>query len=227
MRVMRTAVVLLGLVGTLAWAQAPESAPPPAAAAPTLPPPPPAETTSPASATVATAAPAAALVPEITPPSDHSVGVHLAVNLGLFAIDVHQGRFYGFASANLGVPLLTNGSFGAFALGLGASVPISSPAESMWYFDVYGMALPGWQDVYGSGGSSKSPFVGFGVGAGFRFLHRSGLVIGFKFPVFGLAAASNYNGYSYGGQVQTSQLVGLFFLSAIVAMPIVSFGYRF
>jgi hypothetical protein len=215
---------------SFAWAQGtPPAAATPAveAPAPTTPPPPslppPPPSTEPAAAPVAVPAPAVA--PPVTGRdavapaevvSDRSFGVHVAVNLGLFAVDLQQGHFYGFAAANAGVPLVSNGSVGAFAIGLGYSTPLSRPEESMWFMDFFVDALPGW---WGQGGSI-APVVGVGAGLGFRFLHRSGFTAGFKIPVFG-ASFSSMSGFS------TSQSVGMYYLFSLIALPIVSFGYRF
>ncbi|MEW5742385.1 MAG: hypothetical protein AB1938_25940 [Myxococcota bacterium] len=192
-----------------------EVAPP----APSVPPPPPSvppPSASPVPPPAAVAAPRPVAVPPEELVSDRSVGIHIGVNLGLFAFDVHQGHFYGFASGNAGIPLVTNGQVGAFAIGLGYSTPLSRPSESMWFMDFFLEALPGWWTSQGAPGA----VVGLGGGMGFRYLHRSGFTAGFKVPVFGAA-------FSVESNVSSAQSVGFFYLFNGVALPIVSFGYRF
>lgn len=226
-RVVRWVLVSSLCVASFAWAQdggVPDAAtgaveapslPPP----PTAPPPPPPIEAAPPPAAV----PAPAVAPAYTPAprevvSDHSVGIHVGVNLGLFAFDVHQGRFYAFAAANAGIPLVSNGSIGAFALGFGYSAALSRPDESMWFMDFFVEALPGWQQSFNF--STPNLVVGVGGGLGFRYLHRSGFTMGFKLPVFGASFSTQTN-------FSASQSVGAFFLFNAIALPIISFGYRF
>lgn len=224
-RLHRGLAVVVMLHAALAVAQAtpaPTAEPAPAAPpVPSIPPPPPSAepTATPAPTTVP---------PAVAPPlygrgpampkevvSDRSFGIHVGVNLGLFAVDFQLGHFYGFAAGNAGVPLVSNGSIGAFAIGLGYTTPLSHPDESMWFMDFFVDALPGWATQGGA-----EAVVGAGVGLGFRYLHRSGFTAGFKIPVFGasFSTASNYS---------TSQSVGMFYLFSAIALPIISFGYRF
>jgi hypothetical protein len=193
----------LSLIAASAFAQE-EVAPPP--------PPPPA-------AQGEVSAPAPAPAPAEPAVSDHTVGLHLAANVGLFSLDVHQGRLYGFVAGNAGVPLLSNGQTGSFALGLGASFAVSPPAPSMWFFDVFAMTLPGWTTQ----GNGREVAVGIGIGAGFRYLHRSGLTFGFKVPIFGASVGPGATSV-FGG---TGQMVSTFYLQSAIALPMLSVGYRF
>lgn len=224
-------VVLLCLVsGLAAFAQDPPVATPPA---PSEPPPPavaPAAQPIPDAPPVAAVPPPATLVPPaaVAPAPNVNVakgtwfGAYAAVNIGLIGVDLHVDRSYTFLAGNLGVPLVTNGDFGAFAIGSGYSFPLSAPGESMWVLDVFGVVNPGWQRRYDAcfdfGCSPVTyPFVGLGAGVGFRFLHWSGFTFGIKAPVFG--AAIN------GGNT-TSAAVGTFYLANLVGLPIFSFGFR-
>jgi hypothetical protein len=207
-----------------AWAQTRSheggSSPVATESAPEAPPPP-------TSLPTPSATPPSGLAPAVLPPtpgpeyevvSDRSVGIHIGVNLGLFVFDVHRGRFYGFASANAGIPLVTNGQVGAFAIGLGSSTPLSRPSESMWFMDFFFEALPGWFAQPSS--SAAGPVVGLGAGLGFRFLQRRGFTVGFKVPVIG----ASFSGFS---NFTPANSVGFFYLFNGVALPFVSFGYRF
>lgn len=226
-RVVRWVVVSSLCVASFAWAQdggvpdltmeapAPSLPPPPSAP----PPPPPIEAAPPPAAV-----PPPAVAPVYPPAprevvSDHSIGIHVGVNLGLFAFDVHQGHFYAFAAANAGIPLVSNGSIGAFAIGFGYSTTISRPDESMWFMDFFVEALPGWQQQNARFGTADL-VVGVGGGLGFRYLHRSGFTMGFKLPVFGASFSTQSN-------FSAAQSVGVFYLFNGIALPIISFGYRF
>lgn len=200
------------------------SEPPPPAVAPAPQPipdgPPPATVPPPATAPVV----APSLAPAVNVAKGTWFGAYAAVNIGLIGIDLHVNRSYTFLAGNLGVPLVTNGSFGAFAIGSGYSFPISTPGESMWVLDVFGVVNPGWQQRYDINSCNQFacvpanvPFVGIGAGVGFRFLHWSGFTFGIKAPVFGAAI----NGGS-----TTSEAVGTFYLANLVGLPIVSFGFR-
>jgi hypothetical protein len=145
-------------------------------------------------------------------------GLHAAVNVGLISVDLHVGHSYSFLAANVGIPLVTNGLTGAFAVGSGYSFPLSAPGESMWVMDVFGVANPGWQRTSCFDCVNPTQFyVGLGVGIGFRYLHWSGFTFGLKAPVFGAAP---------GGGTSTSETVGTFYLANLIALPLVSFGYR-
>ena len=165
------------------------------------------------------------------PLSEKSFGLYLGVNLALIGVELQVGRFYGFVAGNIGIPLVTNGGLGAAVLGLGYNVPLSAPGESMWFMDFYGEALPGWVSVYRYDtpyGAQGTPFVGLGIGVGFRFLHRSGFTLGFKVPIFGLAVGPGAGGVGNTGLAPTgSQLVGTYYLANLIALPIVSLGFRF
>jgi hypothetical protein len=189
----RIACILVLVVSIPALAQ---TAPPPV----TLPPAPPAEVTV-----------AAEPAPAVEPVRDVSLSIQLAVNVGLLSVDVQVRRFYVFAAGNIGVPLLSHGLIGAFAMGAGYTFALTSPSDSMWFMDLFGLANPGWMN--------GSPFIGLGAGLGFRYLHRSGFTMGLKVPLLGGVIGANQNG--------TAAAVGYFFLANAIALPAVSFGYRF
>ena len=222
-------VLVLSLVSSFAALAQETPAAPPAPSEP----PPPAVTPAPVAQPIPDAPPPAAVPPPATAPvaapapavnvaKGTFFGAYAALNIGLIGIDLHVNRSYTFLAGSLGVPLVTNGDFGAFAIGSGYSFPISAAGESMWVLDVFGVVNPGWQrryDVCFDFGCSPQtyPFVGIGAGVGFRFLHWSGFTFGIKAPVFGAAI----NGGS-----TTSAAVGTFYLANLVGLPIVSFGFR-
>lgn len=204
-------------------APAPSEPPPPAVApAPEPIPDAPPVAAVPPPATAPAAAPALTPAPIVNVAKGTWFGAYAAVNIGLIGVDLHIDRSYTFLAGNLGVPLVSNGDFGAFAIGSGYSFPLSTPGDSMWVLDVFGVVNPGWQRRYDAcfdfGCSPVTyPFVGLGAGVGFRYLHWSGFTFGIKAPVFG--AAIN-------GGATTSAAVGTFYLANLVGLPIVSFGFR-
>jgi hypothetical protein len=215
-------VVSSSLVLAQEVAPTPPPAPPPVEAQPVAAPPPPAPVPAPIAVTPAPApvAPVPVMAAPEQPLGD-STSVFAALNVGLFGVDVHRGHFYGFLSGNVGVPILTNGSFGAFALGAGYAMKLTESEGSGWFMDFFGEVNPGWQQTYDYttfSNYTNQPFCGVGVGLGFRYLHKSGLTLGFKIPIVGFAI----NGGSSG-----AASAGTYYLANLVALPIVSIGIRF
>lgn len=162
---------------------------------------------------------------EAAPPSTRYFGVTLAANLGLVGIEAQVGSLYAFASANLGIPLLTDGTEGGGAIGIGYTRALSTPRESMWYFDAFATVLPGFHSAMGGGW--RGEFVcGIGLGAGVRYLHRSGLTVGFKVPLLGVAVGPGTRSL-YTADYRTSEMTARFYLGALIGLPIASVGYRF
>jgi hypothetical protein len=108
--------------------------------------------------------------------SDRSLGMQFGFNGGALGFEWQHGPLVGFVSGAVAIPLLFYGlsgaghnSIGAIALGVGYSMPLSRPSPSMWFLDVFGEALPGF-DIYGP---ITHAHFGFGAGFGLRFLHES------------------------------------------------------
>src|SRR5450432_1575468 len=186
------------LLGALpALAQDTASAPPP---------PPPASAPAP-EATVSEAA-----VSGEKAVSTHSFGIHTGVNVGLVQVDAMYDHFYGFASTTLGVPLLSSGDIAIGNVGLGYTTALSSPGESMWYFDIYGQGLAGKMNL--SGLQSGSGFGAIGLGVGIRYLHRSGFTVGFKLPVFGVSFG---DAVSSGGSFNGPNSLAYYYLGNVLS----------
>jgi hypothetical protein len=158
--------------------------------------------------------------PDWLPPT--YVAASLGVNVGLFAIDVSARGFYGFAAGNVGVPLLDNGSFGAFAFGAGLTRIFAAGDTVVWTGELFALAQPGWAN-YALGISGQEAFFSAGVGMGMRFIFKSRLVLGLKFPLMGAAFSPSLS-QSY---QSASNSVGVFYLASAVALPLVSLGFRF
>jgi hypothetical protein len=198
------------LLGALpALAQDPASAPPP--------PPPTAAAPAP-EATVSEVSAA-----ELKAPSTHAFGIHTGVNVGLVQVDAMYDHFYGFASTTLGVPLLSNGDIAIGNVGLGYTTALSSPGESMWYFDIYGQGLAGKMNLSGIQGT-PSGYGAIGLGVGIRYLHRSGFTVGFKLPVFGMSFG---DAVSSGGSFSGPTSLGLYYLGNLFSSAPVTIGFRF
>jgi len=160
------------------------------------------------------------------PVIDRHLGVHFGFGPGIAAFDVDYRPFYLFASATLGLPLFTDGHDGAVMLGIGGTFRIVR--SSAWQFDIFAHATVAWleqsncsSDAFGNFtcNSGSQPFGAIGVGAGFHYTFANGFTVGFKVPVIGAAFA---------GPVHNSGDMGAYYyLSAVMSLPIVSFGYRF
>jgi hypothetical protein len=163
----------------------------------------------------------AAVADDVKPVSEHSFGISTGVNIGLIQVDAQYGHFYGFASTTLGVPLVSNGADAVGALGLGYTVALSSPSESMWYFDMYALGMGGKLTSYAPSGSS---YGALGVGVGLRYLHRSGFTMGFKLPLFGASFGDsvNLNG-SFNGATSLSN----FYFGYLMSSAPLTLGFRF
>jgi hypothetical protein len=151
------------------------------------------------------------------------VAASLGVNVGLFALDVSASGFYGFVAGNVGVPLLVNGSFGAFSLGAGVTRIFASGDSVVWTGELFALAQPGWTTTYGAYGYGKEAYFSAGAGIGMRFVFKSRLVLGLKLPLMGAAYSPSIS-QSYAG---TSNAVLTFYLASAVALPIISLGFRF
>lgn len=157
-----------------------------------------------------TATPGAQPVPS---PGERFFAVHVAVNVGLVGVELQRDRLYAFADGNIGVPFISRFAQIAFALGVGYSHPISEPGASRWYGELFGLINPG--------ASTGTGYVGLGVGVGLRYLHSSGFTVGLKLPVFGVALLDPRVGRTFATQVE------LFYGANLIALPMVSFGWRF
>lgn len=158
---------------------------------------------------------AAPTAPE-SAPGTARVGLHMGVNLGVVALDVHAGRFYGLLSASLGVPLVSNGAAGAFTALAGVALPLGDEKTSGWTVDLFALANPGW--------ISSAFVLGAGVGVGIRFVAESGFTFAARLPVFGVAFGASLMPY---GRFDGGSSLGYFFASSAMSLPIVSFGYTF
>jgi hypothetical protein len=149
---------------------------------------------------------------------ERPVGVHAAVSLGLISIDANAAGLYGFASCAVGIALLSEGRFTVGVLGIGYSFALSPPGETMWVIDMFAEATGGQLMIASS--SQPSMVGGFGLGFGFRWLHQSGFVLGFKLPIVGVATAGS-------ARMNIGDALGAFYWANVLSLPLMSLGYRF
>jgi hypothetical protein len=163
----------------------------------------------------------AAVADQIKPVSERSFGIHTGVNIGLIQLDAQYDHFYAYASTTLGIPLITNGNDFVGNVGLGYTVALSSPAESMWFFDMYAQGLGGKMAL---STNTPSSYGALGLGVGLRYLHRSGFTIGFKLPVFGVSFG---DAVSSNGSFNGASSLGGYYLGNLMSSAPLTLGFRF
>ena len=163
--------------------------------------------------------------PAPAPPVERHVGLQLYTGPGNIMVDFDIRHFYGFVGGSVGYPIIFSGTsnqYGGGVVAAGAQWRLSP--TSNWKFDLTATLLPTWWSGFS---------VGIGVSAGFHWTSPSGLTVGFKIPVFGLApgysgvtgdftASDKYKPISNG-----SSLIANYYLEASMALPMASLGYRF
>jgi hypothetical protein len=158
------------------------------------------------------------VVAEHVATEERPFGVHAGLNAGLVILDADRDGLYGFGTLALGAAMLTQGKATLGVLGVGVSFPLGPPDDTMWVFDLFGEVSGG--NTFISPPPGDTVFGAVGVGLGFRWLHHSGFVLGFKLPLFGAAIATKVS-------LQPGDAVGVFYLANLLALPLVSLGYRF
>jgi hypothetical protein len=129
---------------------------------------------------------------------DHYVSVSTGINLGLIEFDLVSDHLIASVSTAMGIALVTNGQFSVAEVRVGYAIALSPPGDSMWFFDAFVEALPG--RVVSSLGfpvghtAHEGLYCGFGLALGFRYVHRSGMVLGFKLPLVGFSVGEWVDG---------------------------------
>jgi hypothetical protein len=158
-------------------------------------------------------APATTSAPDLSlpPPPPIVHNRHFGLQLGLapaVTLDVEAGHFYGFLSADVVLPMADTSLLG-FSGGAGATFALS--ARSRWNIDIFAHLDVARLTDYDVGG---------GVGLGFHYTANNGFTLGFKIPILGYS--------SVGGSNSTSaDSVALYYLGAVMSLPVISLGYRF
>ncbi len=114
----------------------------------------------------------------------HYVSVQTGINLGLLEFDVASGHLIASLSTAIGLPFASQGNMMMVEARAGYAFALTPPGETMWFFDLVGEVLPGWTNA---SGATPQLLTATGFAVGFRYVHRSGLVLGFQAPIFGLA----------------------------------------
>jgi hypothetical protein len=168
--------------------------------------------------------------PTLVPPSKRYFGLQLGLPPAVM-IDFDYGHFIAFANVSVFMPLLTqsttedfNEPFGgigtahlwAFTIGTGVTFRFSP--YSRWHFDLF---ATGGGTNWDPGNNYAEPYAAFGLGFGFHVTLDGGFTFAIKAPLVGGATSSDsINGGS-------TALLANYFLSSLVGLPLVSFGYRF
>lgn len=120
----------------------------------------------------------------------HFVSVQTGVNFGLIELGLQSGHIVASVSGNAGWAISTDARFVVVDVRLGYTWALSPPDETMWFFDLVADVLPGRMARGPITGPFADPhlgvFCGVGMSLGFRYVHRSGLVLGFRLPLAGM-----------------------------------------
>jgi hypothetical protein len=120
----------------------------------------------------------------------HFLSLQSGINFGLIEVGFQSDHFVGAVSTNVGWAVNSNGEQLAGDFRGGYTWALSPPGETMWFFDLTVDVLPG-RIANGLVGPFGDPHQGIffacGASLGFRYVHRSGLVLGFRLPLMGLS----------------------------------------
>ncbi len=159
---------------------------------------------------------------------------HVALQLGLVPsvmVDLEWGRLYAFVNGSVLTPFFpsyaydpvdgTSSSSPTWAFTAGAGGSFSPFDSSGWRLDLFG--LLGLTNLAASGNAYGDPIsFSVGVGVGLHYTAPSGFTVGFKLPLVGVAITGPST-----TQTDFSSRLGQFYATHLVALPVVSLGYRF
>ncbi|MFT3841986.1 MAG: hypothetical protein QM723_33655 [Myxococcaceae bacterium] len=120
----------------------------------------------------------------------HFVSLQTGINFGLIEVGFQSDHFVGSISTNVGWAVTSNGQQLAGDIRAGYAWALSPPGDTMWFFDLTVDLLPGRiaNGLVGPfGDPNQGLFFAFGASVAFRYVHRSGLVLGFRLPLVGLS----------------------------------------
>jgi hypothetical protein len=153
----------------------------------------------------------------IAAPRTRHVGMMFGFGPAVIGLDLTVGKFYGFVSGSLLVPVATDGAMGAFALGAGHSFQLPS---SRWRFDLFASIAVDWT-TYNDYMEPQHTRINaaIGVGAGFHVTLTNGFTAAFMLPFFGLGFGD--------GILNTGDNLSAYYTSAAASFPLATVGYRF
>ncbi len=143
-----------------------------------------------------------------------------SIGIGNVGVDLQVSRLVAFASTSWAAPVFSGGQSFFLALGVGPSWVLSQSETAKWYVDVYGLALPNILPSFaGTGSAISRTGVGFGAGAGLRYVNQNGFTFGLRLPLIGVdpTLANSTPAIS----------VLSFFAEGLAGMPTFNIGYRF
>lgn len=161
---------------------------------------------------------------------DRRFGMYLGFGPGIIGVEYEKEKFHSYLSTPLLIPLMTDFSAASGSVGMGGTYKIGK--RNVWRFDIFGhvnFMYSEWFSEYEDQwdpqtgeyiGQEKSNMAfSIGAGVGFHLTTVKGFIVSFKVPVLGA---------SFGKEIDDpSDSVGAYYLSSVISMPIVVFGYRF
>lgn len=158
---------------------------------------------------------------EICPPPTPLADRHVGLLLGIIPsamVDVDYKNFYAFGTANLILPIATDGRMWSASLGAGTTFHIK--ATSRFKLDIYMHANTVKGIDFNTEGNSSEFTTAVGIGFGGHTTWPSGFTLGFKVPVLGYAFGPNIRSSSHNGGAY-------YYLTSLMSLPVFSIGYRF
>ncbi len=161
---------------------------------------------------------------------DRRFGMYLGFGPGIIGVEYEKEKFHSYLSTSVLLPLMTDFSAASGSVGVGGTYKIGK--RNLWSFDFFGhfnLLYSDWFSAYeerwdpqtGSyiNQSESNLAYAIGAGVGFHLTTAKGLIVSFKVPVLGA---------SFGKEIDDpSDSVGAYYLSSVVSMPAIVFGYRF
>jgi hypothetical protein len=161
----------------------------------------------------------------------HYVSLQTGINVGLLELSMQSGHFVAGFSTTVGWPTLSSGQYFVGDFRFGYAWALSPPDETMWFFDLVADVLPG-RIAQSSGGFGRSGdrneglFCAGGIALGFRYLHRSGLVVGFRLPLVGLGFG-DFLSRQHDGNFDFGTSMAAWYLALGMSSSLVTLGLRF
>jgi hypothetical protein len=125
-----------------------------------------------------------------------------------------------FASGSLILPIASEGDYFAFSIGAGKLIKLGSRG---WKFNVFSHASVFLYDEYNSGKkaqleNNKVFTTSIGIGVGFQYTTRNGILFSFKVPIVG---------YSFDRTQEFGDGVSFYYAYSGASLPVIVFGKSF
>ncbi len=156
----------------------------------------------------------------------HYVSVQTGVNLGMIELSIASGHFVAAVSTSPGWAVVSNGQEMAADFRAGYSWALSPEDETMWFFDLVVDAIPARVGTSFGRQPNEGLLFASGLAIGFRYVHRSGLVLGFRLPILGLAFGDWISG-QHDGNFDFGTSMGGWYLALGLSSSLFTLGLRF